>query len=151
MMAGYREIVGFRARIMDAMTGTELGMIDGDGDKASDWVTGRLEEAALRVYRSFDLRSTRDAGGDCTCPDHGTDACDCQMVVLLIYRGQGAPATVVLYGHQGRTWMVLADAPDAELATMIEDALVSTRPSPHSLRPTLAGKWASGEEKKGDG
>lgn len=111
---------------MDEMKGTELGMIASDGDEATAWVTARLEEAALRVYRSFDLRSARNVSNTCACPDHGTDACDCQMVVLLAYQAEGKPATVVLHGHQGRTWLQLVDAPNAELATTIEDALVTT-------------------------
>lgn len=125
--------MGFRAEVANEMTGTELGMIKCGGDEASNWVTGRLEAAALRVYRSFDLRSARNASSTCACPYHGTAACDCQMVVLLVYDKQGAPATVVLHGHQGQTWMMLADAPDAELATTIEDALVTAPALPASV------------------
>jgi len=110
---------------MNQMKGTELGVINLGGDEATAWVTLGLEEAALQVYRSFDLRSARAVSGTCACPYHGTDACDCQMVVLLVYQEQGTPATIVLHGHQGRTWIQLVDAPNAELATTIEDALVT--------------------------
>jgi hypothetical protein len=105
------------------MMGTELGVIARGGTEATAWVTARLEEAALHVYRSFDLRSARAVSSSCACPDHGTDACDCQMVVLLVYQGQDAPATVILHGHQGRTWILLADTPDTKLEATIESAL----------------------------
>lgn len=108
------------------MTGTDLGVIECGGDEATAWVTTRLEEAALRVYPSFDLRSARAVSSSCACPYHGTEACDCQMVVLLVYQGQRAPATVVLHGHQGRTWLVLAGTPEAGLEAMIKDTLAVT-------------------------
>lgn len=129
MMKPYSERVGFRAKVTDEMTGKELGIIGRGCDEASGWVTGTLEDVALRVYRSFDLRSARNASSTCACPYHGTEECDCQMVVLLVYDKQGAPATLVLHGHRGQTWMVLADTPDAELAMTIEDALVAALPA----------------------
>lgn len=108
------------------MMETELGSIACNGEEATVWVSGRLRKAALRVYRSFDLRSARAASSGCVCPHHGTEACDCQMVVLLIYQGQGAPATVVLHGHEGRTWIMLAAAPDRELEAAVVDALATS-------------------------
>lgn len=105
------------------MMGIELGSIACTGDKASTWVSGRLADVGFRVYRSFDLRSASGVDSRCACPHHGTEACDCQMVVLLVYAGQRAPATVVLHGHLGKTWMVLAEAPDAALQTTIVEAL----------------------------
>ena len=111
---------------MDEMKVTELGVINYNGDEAAAWVTGRLEGAGLGVYRSFDLRSARHVNGSCACADHGTEACDCQMVVLLVYLKQGRPATIVLHRHQGRSWLQMVDAPSVELATVIKDALVTT-------------------------
>ena len=121
---------------MDEMKGTELGVIDYGSDQAAACVTGRLEDASMRVYRSFDLRTARNVSNTCSCADHGTDACDCQMVVLLVYREQGAPATVVLHGHQGRTWLQLVDAPNGELATAIADALLPTQALPVGVQET---------------
>lgn len=121
---------GHLSQGMQEMNGIELGAINYGGDKAVAWVTGRLGDAGLRVYCSFDLRSARNVSSSCACPYHRTDACDCQMVVLLVYQEQGSPATVVLHGHQGRTWLQLVDAPSAEQATAIEDALVTTHAIP---------------------
>lgn len=72
----------------------------------------RLDLAGLQVVRSFDLQVARAAHVGCACPHHGTDQCDCQMVVLLVY-GQGeSPATLVVHGHDGQTQIALVDTPD---------------------------------------
>lgn len=106
------------------MTGIELGNVACTGEDATQWVSARLQRAGLRPYRTFDLRTARAAGSDCTCPNHGTAACDCQLVVLLVYsEQQRAPATVVLHGYQGRTWFMLPEAPDAALEERILGAL----------------------------
>ena len=106
------------------MAEIELGTMSCSGDEATTWVIARLEAADLRVYRSFDLRTARAVDSNCTCPYHGTKACDCQMVVLLVYhQEQSAPATVVLHGHQGRTWLTLAEVSDLDLEATITDAL----------------------------
>lgn len=101
----------------------KLGTIACTGEEASSWISARLERAGLRVYRSFDLRSAHTVESSCACPYHGTEACDCQMVVLLVYEGQGTPATLVLHGHEGRTWMSLVEAPHAGLQASITSAL----------------------------
>lgn len=105
------------------MTEIELGTIECTGDEANNWVSTQLERAGLHVYRSFDLRSARAVDNSCTCSYHGTEACDCQMVVLLVYEGQGTPATLVLHGHGGRTWMSLVEVPHTGLRASITDAL----------------------------
>ncbi len=55
----------------------------------------RLKSDGLQVIRSFDLKTARMAHTECTCPHHGTEQCDCQMVVLLVYEGTGQPITLV--------------------------------------------------------
>lgn len=115
------------------MTGTEieLGSLTYTGERANNWVKSQLEHAGLRAFRSFDLRTTRLAGSDCACPYHGTDLCACQMVVLLVYpEWMGAPATVVLHGHQGRTWVTLVEVPGADLEETIIQALAPARVEP---------------------
>lgn len=115
------------------MTGTEmeLGLIALTGEPATQWVRSRLEHAGLRTYRSFDLRTARLSSSDCACPDHGSDLCDCQMVVLLVYPGrQGVPATVILHGHQGQTWVTLAEGSETALEDTITGALALARLEP---------------------
>ena len=65
-----------------------------------------LGAAGLRVTRSFDLQSARQALRDpesCPCPHHGTADCPCQYVVLLVDAGVGPRLTLVAHGHDGET------------------------------------------------
>ena len=82
------------------------------GDKSLVWLKERLATANLRVVQTFDLHSTRHAPEDCPCPHHGTDQCDCQMVVLLVYANAAEPATLILHGNDGQTWLSLVEHPD---------------------------------------
>jgi hypothetical protein len=67
-----------------------------------------LTGAGFRVVQTFDLQVARLAHPDCPCPHHGTEDCNCQMVVLLVYQKQGTPATLVIHGQDGRSWVSLA-------------------------------------------
>jgi hypothetical protein len=67
------------------------------------WVHQQLLKAGLRSVQTFDLHTARESSHDCQCPHHGTDQCDCQMVVLLIYGSMEEPATLVLHGNDGKT------------------------------------------------
>ncbi len=81
------------------------------------WARRRLSRAGLRVMRTFDLNATRARHEveDCPCPNHGTEACDCQMVILLVYGSAESPATLVLHGNDGQTWLSIADEPRQRL------------------------------------
>ena len=72
------------------------------------WVSQQLTSASFRVVQTFDLQVARLAHPDCPCPHHGTNACNCQMVVLLVYGKQDNPATLVIHGQDGRSWVSLA-------------------------------------------
>lgn len=82
-------------------------------DAALQWTKARLTQMGLRVLQTFDLQSARHAPQECPCPHHGTEACDCQMVVLLVYGESNEPATLLLHGNKGQTWVSLIE--DAQL------------------------------------
>lgn len=85
--------------------------IDRSCDEAVDWLSDSLARAGLRVLRTFDLHDARAAVDNCPCPQHGAEACDCQMLVLLVY-GQGSlPATLILHGSDEQTRLSLVDNP----------------------------------------
>ncbi|HEX6384736.1 MAG TPA: hypothetical protein VF177_08715 [Anaerolineae bacterium] len=129
---------------------TQLLVFKCDCDEAVEQVTGALTGAGFRVLRSFDLRqawrqpineaalgglraassfdlrSAMTAPGDCSCPYHGTDPCDCQMVVMLVYASAGSPATLVAHGHNGQTWITLIDTPEQRPAPDVATALIQT-------------------------
>ena len=69
----------------------------------------KLSEAGLTPVQTFDLSNARLGSHNCTCPNHGTEACDCQMVVLLVYGEFPEPATLILHGNDGKTWVSITD------------------------------------------
>lgn len=84
--------------------------------EAVQWIIEVLSQADLQVATSFDLRTAREAHTECACPHHGTAACDCQLVVLLVYSQDDSPATLVLHGSDGSTCLSLADTPRQRLS-----------------------------------
>ena len=96
-------------------------------DEALQWTRKQLLQAGLRAVQTFDLHNARVGLHDCPCPNHGTDECDCQMVVLLVYGTASEPVTLILHGNDGQTWLSIADNPrqraDVKLITTIQQAL----------------------------
>lgn len=80
----------------------------------------------LRAASSFDLRSAMTAPSDCSCPYHGADPCDCQMVVMLVYGTVGSPATLVAHGHNRQTWITLIETPEQRPAPGVATAVTQT-------------------------
>ena len=83
----------------------------------------RLELAGFQVMRSFDLKVARAAHLDCTCPHHGTDKCDCQLVVLLVYAKDGPPVTLVIHGHDGQVQVALAETPGQQPSAQVVNTI----------------------------
>ena len=96
-------------------------------DEALQWTKKLLLQAGLRPIQTFDLHAARLALHECPCPNHGTEDCDCQMVVLLVYGKVAEPVTLFLHGNDGQTWLSIADDPhqraDAKLIHSIRQAL----------------------------
>lgn len=96
-------------------------------DDALQWTKKQLLQAGLHPIQTFDLHNARVGLHNCPCPNHGTHECDCQMVVLLVYGSAAEPATLILHGNDGQTWLSIADDPrqrtDAKLITVIQQAL----------------------------
>lgn len=86
--------------------------VDRPCDDTLHWLSRRLRRLGLRVMQTFDLQDVRPSLEDCSCPHHGTEDCDCQMVVVLVYGKAAQPATLMLHGHDGQTWISLVDRPD---------------------------------------
>ncbi|MDO9128511.1 MAG: hypothetical protein Q7U34_01465 [Anaerolineales bacterium] len=84
-------------------------------DEALQWAKKQFSRTGLRVVQTFDLHTTRLTLEDCPCPHHGTNACDCQMVVLLVYGSAPEPATLILHGNDGQTWLSLIDRPGQQV------------------------------------
>jgi hypothetical protein len=104
---------------------------------ALQWTTKQLSQASLRVMQTFDLNTARHTLEDCPCPHHGMDACDCQLVILLVYGNAGEPVTLILHGNDGQTWISIVENPrqpaDAKLITTIQQVLET------NVSPTVSG------------
>ena len=92
-------------------------------DEAVDWVRGQLTNIHLSVVRTFDLQIARHGHENCPCPHHGTDQCDCQMVVLLVYGCDRHPVSIVAHGYNGQTWFSVVDTPQQRADPRIEAAI----------------------------
>ena len=109
---------------------------------AVEWASRQITGAGLQVVRTFDLNVARsqrsDAQASCPCPHHGTEQCDCQMVVLLVYGGDRQPLSLVAHGADQQTWFSVVDTPqqraDPGLEAAVRRALMSQFMSPYGLK-----------------
>ena len=107
-------------------------VLDQSCNQVLAWVNRQLKRAGFRVVQTFDLQVARLAHPDCPCPHHGTDDCDCQMVVLLVYGKQEDPATLVIHGQDSRSWVSLA-GPVGRRASQYLEAVIR-----RAIMPQLA-------------
>ena len=83
--------------------------IDSSCDQTLQMTKKQLSQAGLWTAQTFNLNTARLGMNNCSCPNHGTEACDCQMIVLLVYGEVVEPATLILHGNNGKTWISIAD------------------------------------------
>lgn len=98
-------------------------------DEAVQNFVERMEQTGLQVMRTFDLHQTRMVETACSCPHHGTEKCDCQMVVLMVYGKGDQPVSLVAHGHDGQTWFSLVEflgATNTRLENQISDIFTAT-------------------------
>jgi hypothetical protein len=86
-------------------------------------VRATLTSAGMQIVQTFDLQIARLAHPDCSCPHHGTEQCSCQLVVLLVYGKQQDPATLILHGQDGKTWISLATPPETRSRHNLESSV----------------------------
>ena len=86
--------------------------VDGPCEEVVTWAMQQVSAAGLSIIRTFDLKVARSAHSDCPCPYHGTEQCDCQMVVLLIYGKSNQPISLVVHGYEGKTWFSVVVSPE---------------------------------------
>lgn len=89
----------------------DLPTLNKDASNVIPHITQILTRLGLHIIPSFDLQNVHSDRIDCRCPNHGTDRCDCQMVVMLIYGKDAAPTTLVVHGHDGKTHLSIVDNP----------------------------------------
>lgn len=73
-----------------------------------------LQRQGLHVITTFDFQLARAPHVECSCPHHGTETCNCQYVVLLIYEPQYDYAvyrTITVHGQDEQVWLSLLKRP----------------------------------------
>ena len=112
---------------------TPLAILSGDFPAAIQSSVEKLTALGIQVLLSFDLQAARASHSNCTCPHHGTDQCNCQLVVLLLYQNDAEPLTLIAHGHDGETELAYVDPPthqpDQELINQVRMKLNSVRPT----------------------
>ncbi len=101
----------------------ELNM---DCDEAINWVEHRIEDAGLQATRSFDFQNARSAHTHCDCPHHGTEQCDCQLIVLLVYDTDDDLVTLVVHGRDGRTQIKMVGMPELQPGKDLDGQITHT-------------------------
>ncbi len=104
------------------------------------WATHRLEEAGYQTVRTFDLQVSRLAHFDCPCPHHGTEKCDCQMVVLLVYMGKRKPVTMIIHGSDQTSWFYLVNTPQQSVEHHLESIIQELFEADQSVTPATLTK-----------
>lgn len=97
--------------------------LDQTCEQVQTWVNQQLTSAGFRVVQTFDLQVARLAHPNCSCPHHGTEDCDCQMIVLLIYQKKDDPVTLVIHGQDRNTWLSLTNPPLQHPDRLFESAI----------------------------
>ena len=105
--------------------------------QVDSWIREKLIQAGYRVVQTFDLQIARLAHPDCTCPNHGTESCSCQLVILLVYGKQEEPATLVIHGQDDKTWVSLATPMETRARQSLEASVRHMLISPNTLPPSL--------------
>lgn len=103
-------------------------MLEHPCNEAIAWVVSQVSGVGLQVIRTFDLQVARHYAADCPCPHHGTDQCDCQMVVLLVFGENYQPISLVAHCYDGRTWFSLVDTPQQRADPRLEKAIRQALP-----------------------
>ena len=114
---------------------TPLLSLTGAWTEVLPWVYRQLDDAGLEVKQTFDLQLARCAQPECPCPHHGTAECNCQMLILLVYRGSAPPVTLVIHGCNASTSIAMVDVPGQRADPLIQGMirrLLILFPSPDS-------------------
>lgn len=100
--------------------------IDRSCEETLNWSKEQLIQVGLRPVQTFDLHTARIGLHNCPCPNHGTDECDCQMVVLLVYGEAEQPETLILHGNGGTTWLSITNNIVSNTTESVAECILNT-------------------------
>ncbi len=101
-------------------------LLEQDCREAVEWIIEQFASSGLQAVRTFDLQVARQANVECPCPHHGTEQCDCQMIVLLVYKTGHQPISIVAHGYDGQTWFSVVDSPQQRADPRLEASIRHT-------------------------
>ena len=101
---------------------------------AIDLVMRQVRSLGFQASMTFYLQNARLAHANCACPHHGTERCDCQLVVILIYGHGPKPATLIAHGHEGKTWFSFVDSFPQHSSQHMETLLLRTIRLPENMQ-----------------
>lgn len=85
-------------------------------------LTQQLISHGMVVRQSFDLQTAISVHTGCACPHHGTECCDCQIVVLLVYGEDQGPVSLVVHSQDGTTYLSFVENQiEKEAGLLVED------------------------------
>ncbi len=102
------------------MTNSPFVIFHKNCDEAVLWAVQKLESAGFQAMRTFDLQAARHAHLDCACPHHETANCGCQMVVLLVYRANNPPASLLIHSSDETSSFFLVNTPQQSISPTME-------------------------------
>jgi len=108
------------------MTFSSFLSINYSCDETLRWAIEQLTQAGLCPIQTFDLHTARMSLHDFPCPNHGTDECDCQMVVLLVYGDTSTPETLILHGNGEVTWLSIANTFASDTTKALTELIKNT-------------------------
>jgi len=100
--------------------------VDRSCDEILKWSKEQLTQAGLCPIQTFDLHTARISLHNCPCPNHGTEECDCQMVVLLVYGDTGTPETLILHGNRETTRLSIANTFGSDTTKALTELIKNT-------------------------
>jgi len=100
--------------------------VDRSCDQTLKWSKEQLMHVGLRAVQTFDLHTARIGLHECPCPNHGTDECDCQMVILMVYGDVDKPETLILHGNGETTWLSITSNITSSAIGSVTDSIMNT-------------------------
>jgi hypothetical protein len=110
---------------------TPLLTLDETCEQAQNRVCQELINAGFRIMLTFDLQVARMAHQGCSCPHHGTEDCNCQMVILLVYQEDDEPATLVIHGQENKS--LISFVPEVPVSQRLEATIQQLLQLNHSI------------------
>jgi hypothetical protein len=118
--------------------------IDSSWEKALHSIQASLSQAGFSIVQTFNLHAAQRSSQGRGCPTHGTETCDCQLVIFLVYGEPAEPATLMLHGNHAKTWLSIPESAPLVPNPGLIDAFRKALDPTNSLRNKQSPKFQNG-------